>query len=313
MNLRQLTYFAAIARLGSQTEASQMLNVSQPALGVQIRALEDELGLRLFTRRSRGMELTEAGTRLLRHADLILKQLAEAKSDMAAFSKRAGLRLTLGVAPTPGKAIMPKFLAACREDATLSVAVREGLSTDLIAQVTKGNLDLALCYDPSLLPNTTVIPLFHEDLVLVHPNELESRFGGEIAFRDLAGLPLILDGPGQITRQLIDRLAQSCGVALNVTMEIEATSLKWDFMRSQGWYSIVPYGLFKDETVDGNFAWARIVDPPITRTLCLLTGAALSDRDLQAFCRVLCPVLQDRIDHGGLHWRWTEGANNLMI
>ena len=78
MDIRQLRYFVSAVDVGSVTNAAHQLNISQPALGLQIRKLEDELGSPLLTRHSRGVSLTPAGEKLYEHATLILRQTERA-------------------------------------------------------------------------------------------------------------------------------------------------------------------------------------------------------------------------------------------
>lgn len=306
MNFRQLDYFLAIARHGSQTEASRQLHVSQPALGIQIRALEQEFGLPLFVRRSRGMELTDAGRHLLAQTEEIFERLAQMKVSMQTFRSERIRKMTIGVPPTPGKALMPGLLDACRLSGEISLGVREGLSADLVSQLAAGHLDLALCYDPPATKSVRCLPLFHEDLVLIGPNDLLDADLREVAFPSLEHLPMILDSTGQITRKLIDQLAKAHDVTLDIVMELESINLKRDFLLSHRAFSIVPYGLFLDSIAAGQFNWAQIRDPSITRTLCLMAGRQVTDDDFTAFLDLLIPILRQKIETGGLLWRWAD-------
>ena len=86
MDIRQLRYFSEIVEAKSFTRAANRVRIAQPALGLQIRKLEDELGAELLRRHSRGVEATEAGTVLLRHANAILKQVEQARQEVMDLS-----------------------------------------------------------------------------------------------------------------------------------------------------------------------------------------------------------------------------------
>ncbi|AJE48431.1 LysR family transcriptional regulator [Celeribacter indicus] len=303
MNLKQLRYFAEVARCGSQTSAAQRLNVSQPALGLQIRELEADLGVRLFHRRSRGMELTAAGKELLGRTDRVLRQMEEMRQAMRAFAEVPRRRLSLGTPPTPGKLLVPPLLRALASQEAVTLALHEGLSSDLAAHIRSGDLDLALTYDP--VPDATrpSAVLAHDDLILVGP---PGRLGGgeeAVSFRALGAFPMVMDSPKQITRRLLDKMAHQENVELQVVLEVDSVNLKREVILSQGCFAIVPRGLFVEALTEGRFAWAPIADPCITRTLYLMARRALPEEDFALILETLSPIVADYIRSAEVNWR----------
>ena len=96
MTLKQLEYFLEIARMGSVSKAAQMLNISQPPLSMQLKALEDELGVPLFNRTKRGLEITPEGTLLQERAEVIMAFLQETTHDLHKFSNAKECTLRIG-------------------------------------------------------------------------------------------------------------------------------------------------------------------------------------------------------------------------
>src|SRR5919197_6185366 len=143
MDLRQLEYFAAVARHRHFTRAAEALYVTQPALSQQIRRLEAELGLQLLNRTPQGVEVTPAGQDLLLRAEAILGDVAAAR---AAMDEHAGvLRGSVRVAAAPGEARLPGELAAFhREHPGVRIALRQGSPREVEDLVRRGAADLAV-------------------------------------------------------------------------------------------------------------------------------------------------------------------------
>ncbi|MEJ5220037.1 LysR family transcriptional regulator [Cognatishimia sp. D5M38] len=304
MNLRQLRYFQSVVRTGSQTVASTEMGVSQPALGVQVRALETELGTALFHRKSRGMELTEAGKEFSPQVDDILARLDMAKESVQRFANTQKSDIRLGMPPTPGKALLPSFLTEWGRRDRAKLIVHEGLSFDLLSRVRDGALDYAFCYDPPRDALLETLPLFHEELVLIGPPDKMRGKEPALSFCDLARLPLILDSKNQITRVLLESMAEAEGIALNVVLEVEAVNLKRELMESLRAFSIVPFGLFSDDIANGRFAIRPIVSPRITRTLCLVNRCNGRHGAHKELVTILLKILSDKI---GTQLNWHTG------
>jgi len=144
VEIRQLEYFAAIARHRNFGRAAEELYVTQSALSQQIRRLEDELGLQLLRRTRTGADLTPAGTDLLEHAQVVLAELARARARM---DDHAGLRRgAVRLATTPADALrLPEALATFhRVHPGIQIALRQGPQAEVVDLVRRGVVDLAV-------------------------------------------------------------------------------------------------------------------------------------------------------------------------
>ena len=302
MKLTQLRYLCEIARTGSQTAAAEHLNLSQPALGLQVRALEAEFGVPLFHRRSRGMELTEAGRALYGHAERVLALLDEAEAEMRRFALPKRRVITLGAAPTPGKLLLPPLLRAVAETEDLSLVLHEDLSSELTAQLRAGQLDLALSYDPSAGRDLRTAAIARDELILVGPPGELGCGGRRVRFEDLPRYPLIVDSHRQITRRLLDDLAGRERVQLDIFLEVDSVNLKREVVLSEGCFAIVPRGLFADAIGEGRFGWAQIVGPAVTRFLKLNGRPGLPRKDFERMLAILRPIVAMHIRSGAVNW-----------
>mgnify|MGYP003662947254 CR=1 FL=1 len=147
--LKQLEYFKALAKLGNFGRAAEACNISQPALSVQMRALEDALGGRLIERQTRASVLTPLGRQVLGQADDILIRARLLDATARGEVGLAGT-LTLGLIPTIAPYLLPGVLAALRaQDISLRVEVREAQTDQLLTALREGALDVAVMALPS--------------------------------------------------------------------------------------------------------------------------------------------------------------------
>ncbi len=302
MDLRQLRYFLAIAEAGSFTAAARLLHVSQPALGYQVKQLEERYGIPLLERHSRGIRTTKAGAVLAEHARKIMAEVEAAEAALGKMRKEPALVISLGVTPTPGRAIAPQLVASAALGAGPRVSLREGLSDELARLVLAGELDAALCYDPQNVEKLSPTPLYSEDLYLVGPPDLVGVSQGDIPFADLAHLPLVLDGSFQAGRRLIEQAARERAISLDL-IEAEAVTVKRELLVRHGRCSIVPLGLFYEEIRAGQLAARRVVDPAVSRSLVLITRVQLPPARRRELEGALLPLIAARIDAGELAWR----------
>ncbi|MBW4707212.1 LysR family transcriptional regulator [Roseobacter sp. YSTF-M11] len=174
MNLtfKQLRYFEAVATLGHFGRAADMCSISQPAISVQIKELEESLGTALFERGARQIRLTAFGEVFAERVRDIL-QAVDDLGDLARAS-RDGLvgKLRIGIIPTIAPYLLPRIIGNLSlSHADLDVHIRETLTDKLITELMDGRLDTAIVALPISEPSLTEIRLFEEKFVLVRRQE----------------------------------------------------------------------------------------------------------------------------------------------
>ena len=168
LTLKQLRYFEALSRFGHFGHAADACAISQPALSVQIKELEQSLGLPLFERGPRSVRLTAFGETWLERVRDILRAVDELGEMARAAQEGLSGRLRLGVIPTIAPYLLPALISVLREaHPTLELDVRETMTERLIAEISDGRIDTAIVALPVDVPSMTELPLFTESLMLV--------------------------------------------------------------------------------------------------------------------------------------------------
>ncbi len=176
LTLKQLRYFEALARHGHFGRAAGACAISQPALSVQIKELEEALGTELFERGARQVRLTSFGEEFALRAGDILRSVDELGDLARASQDRLAGRLRIGVIPTVAPYLLPTIVAnLTRLHEGLDIHVRETLTGKLIEELAEGRLDAAIVALPVSEPSFAEVALFAENFVLVRPGEDEGK------------------------------------------------------------------------------------------------------------------------------------------
>ncbi|MCU4760100.1 MULTISPECIES: LysR family transcriptional regulator [unclassified Bacillus (in: firmicutes)] len=197
MELRQLRYFLAIANEGQVTRAAQLLNMAQPPLSQQLKSLEDELGVTLFERSARRMQLTQAGELLRERAESILQMVTETFTEVRELHEGVIGTLKIGAAPSCSS-LLPRQIQSFRiAYPKVKYRIWEGDPKGLTQRLQKRDIDLAITrfpletdYDPALFE---IIRLKEEPFLAILPYSLDlDRRASSIRLNDLAKMPFIL-------------------------------------------------------------------------------------------------------------------------
>jgi DNA-binding transcriptional LysR family regulator len=182
MDLRQLRYFVAVADEGHITRAADKLGIQQPPLSRLIKAIEDDLDVRLFIRTPRGVELTEAGRAFHREASQVLAGVENAVEIAKSTARGERGRICVGVTPTgPFVPFVPKVINAFRcAFSSVNITLEERLSSDLIDLVRIGRIDAAFLWTPRA-EGLVSFPLLDDPLVVALPSEHALARSGEAA------------------------------------------------------------------------------------------------------------------------------------
>jgi LysR family transcriptional regulator, hydrogen peroxide-inducible genes activator len=174
ITLRQLRYFDALARHGHFGRAAEACSISQPALSMQIKEMEEALGGVLLERGARQVTLTKFGEEIVQRVRDILRSVDELGDFARASQDRLAGRLRIGVIPTIAPYLLPKVIEnLSRLHPELDIHVRETLTPRLIKEVVEGRLDTAIVALPVSEPSLTEVTCFSETFLLVRPGSDE--------------------------------------------------------------------------------------------------------------------------------------------
>lgn len=280
INFRQLRYFVGAVDAGSIKAASERLFVAQPALGAQIRLLEDEFGILLLDRHSRGVRPTKAGQVLYQKAVAILKEVECTRKEMVELGGGTNESLVFGVTPGIANTFASEILVLARDlMPTVRFSLAEELSHIMAEAVSRGDVDLALGYEVVDRPALKRIALLMEELTyVVSPSApfLSSQPLGDPEAITLAAAleyPLVQAGEGDSTRRLIREEADRGSYPFKVVFQASSISAMRGIILDGKAVGIIPRAIVRDELASGALLWRRITHPTLYRTLYLIQPA----------------------------------------
>ncbi|ROT99488.1 hydrogen peroxide-inducible genes activator [Histidinibacterium lentulum] len=170
LTLKQLRYVDAVLRHGHFGRAAEACAISQPALSMQVKALEDELGAALFERAPKGVRATALGELFAARAREVLRSVDELADLARAAQEGLSGSLRIGVIPTVAPYVLPRVVGALAQSHPgLQLTLRETITPRLIRDLDEGRIDTALLALPVSEPGLTEVPLFDEEFLLVRP------------------------------------------------------------------------------------------------------------------------------------------------
>lgn len=272
MNLRQIEYFIHVAELGSFSKAAVLLDIAQPALSRQVRALETELRETLLLRNGRGVTLTDAGRRLLEHGQGILQRVAEARDDLGARRDEPVGHIVVGLPPSLARRLtLPLIEMFSAELPKAKLAIIEGFSVHISEWLASGRVDLGLVYNPEPTPGIEITPVLEERLCLI--GMASGTRARSATLKDIARYPLVMPQRGHIFRKLMETHAALAGVKLNVAWEVSSVPAILDLVLGGHGYAALTDSAIRMHAQRDQLSVTPIRDPQITSTLCLAMSA----------------------------------------
>lgn len=229
MEIRQLQYFATIARLGGFRRAADELSVREATLSEQIKYLERELGVRLFERSRRSLVVTAAGETLLARAEHILGEFKAARTEMQEFAHLDRGEVALGAPRATGMTWLPEFLASfVQRHPGIEVSLVERSSMALVKLVETQQIHVAYLHVPAQLhplpAGLSLEPLLARNLVAVVSPRHRLAGRATVCLEELAGQRLILPSPDEYLRVIVEDSFRVKGLELIATFESDDPS-----------------------------------------------------------------------------------------
>lgn len=274
INIRQLRYFSKTVEVGNITRAAEQLNVAQPALGLQIRQLENELGVPLLVRHSRGVTPTRSGQVLYERACEILRIVENTKNEIMGFAGSEKESLILGITPGLTNVMGSKIFVDARDALpNVHLSIVEEMSYILIEALERDEIDLAIAYEVPDRPALLRSPLLEEELVFVTAGNTGEDLGETIEMSDVLEYELVLAGERDPVRQLVVAAAERLALPLKVGFEATSVSMMKSLVMKGNAASVMPRGSVESEIDRGLLEGVRIVNPVVTRTLYLVRSS----------------------------------------
>lgn len=194
MNLRQLTYFVAIAEEHQLTAAARRLHISQPPLSYELATLERELGVKLVDRGSRGVTLTEAGELLYQRATVILDMVGATEREVEGFGRGYRGTLTIGIISSSGGQVPNEAMRSFTEEyPDIRFVLREGNTYEVLDYLRKGVVDLGVVRTPFDQQGLETLLLEPEPMVALMPaNFVCGKDPNTVTLEELSGQPLVV-------------------------------------------------------------------------------------------------------------------------
>lgn len=282
MDIRQLRYFATVARLGSFSRAAGALNMTQPALSKQIGNLEESLNKRLLVRNGRGVTTTEAGQRLLRHAKDILELVAQAEADVRATGAgRFAIGLPFTIAATIGTELVARLRAA---EPSANLAVIQGRSQMLMENLCTGALDVAIMFKPQRSPLVTLTPLVSEELYLMASPRAARSMARQapLALEILCDLPLVAPSRPNAIRQTVEEALRRINRTAAFTMEIDNLETIVDVVARGEGFAVLS-NMSRNLSAHRSDVVPLALNPPLKSEICMAvtTRGSLSQANWQ--------------------------------
>jgi DNA-binding transcriptional LysR family regulator len=289
MNFYQLVYFKKVSETKSISRAAEELLITQPAVSKQIKALEDELGVRLFDRIGKRVYLTRTGEVFYSHADRILRSVDEAKTAVRDMSTECSGELVIGTSDhisihrLPG--MLKTFIGAFPK---VDLKLRCHRSETILEMVNKNLVDLGVITLPKPAAHLVTKTIWKDPMSVVFAKGHPLASLPAVKLREIAKYGMILTEAGTETRRMIDQAFSGKGLIPNIAMEVAYLETVKSLVRAGLGISVLPDKAVETEVKSGVLAKSKIADVTFSRDLGVvyLKGKFLS-RPAQEYLKML--------------------------
>jgi len=298
MEISQLRTLVHVAELGSLSKAADRMHIAQPALSRRVRMLEEELGVRLFARHGRGMVVTEQGQEVLSHALRVLAELDEIRTRTADANAPLTGHIAVGLPPTVADIISVPLVAAFgKAHPQVTLRLVSAYTGYLLDWLHRGEIDLAVLYDPRAARSLRSHPLLLENLFLIGPPEAGFSTVRAIPFRQLDGKRLLLPSVRHGLRTIVERCAAEAGITLDVVVEADSYATLKDLVRHGHGWTILPLAPIHEDIEARRLTGAALIDPLPVRRLVLSYPADRPVSRLARFAgKAVSDIVRDKVE-----------------
>ena len=288
-NLRQLRAFRAVYHLGKLSAAAEQLALTQSAVSVLIRQLEDGLGMRLFDRTTRSLRPTSAATEAIAVAERILRDVDSLGAGLRGLGTLQRGRVSLAVTPTLGEILLPPVVRRfTRLHPEIRIVIEDCSPDQFVARIVGEHVDLGVGTPERAAADVDTRKLLGDTLALVCRKDHPLAARRQLRWADLAQHPLITVRPGYGIRPLIDGAAAQAGVLLDVVNDVTFLSTAL-WMAECGLGAAVMPSAYARRAGHPALVVRKLHAPVVSRDISIVTKRG---RSLSTAAQALLEVLQ---------------------
>lgn len=266
----RLVVFRAVAEHLSFRKAAEELYLTQPAVSLQIKALEEDLGVQLFDRAGAHIALTGAGIILLGYCEKVSKLLLNAEHEIAALSGEHAGQLALGASTTIAQYVLPRLLGEFRrEHPRVQTTLMSGNTEHIVEALEKQKIALGFIEGPARSREVKAVPFLEDELVLIASTAHEWAERPSVSCSEIASIPLLMRERGSGTRHVIELALQRQGIkrkSLQIVMELDSTeAIKSAVDAGLGVGFVSRWAIAKDLRLDSSFEIVNVEGLTIKR------------------------------------------------
>jgi DNA-binding transcriptional LysR family regulator len=276
-NLEWYRIFLHTARSGNFTKAAQQLHVTQPSVSYAIKQMEETLGLKLFHRLSKGVEMTEEGRALLQYVEQSFALLDAAEKHVLDLKQLTEGEIRIGASDSLIKhLLLPQLNLFHSEYPNIRIRLTHGKTPAITQRLKDGLIDCAIVHMPIYDPLVTVQKLAMLEDCFVVGEGYRGISETQLSANELAELPLLLHTPGSSTREFIEQWFAVKGLVIKPDIELGSVDLLVEFAKQGYGAAFTSRSFVEQDLLDGKLFELRIDDMPPPRSI----GLAVR-RDMQ--------------------------------
>lgn len=286
-SVRQLRAFMAVYETGSLSAAADLLALTQPAVTLLLRELEDKVGVRLFDRTTRTLKKTEAALEAYAYADRVLGELKDMTASLQDLSKGQRGRIQIAATSTLAQTLLPSVVKEFTGKwPNVRVSINDCSPNEFVEMVGSGRVTFGVGTLESPLTNVEETVFFKDTLVAVGVRSEVFSTSTKITWRQLAARPLVVVRPGYGVRRNIDTAAESAAVKLNIAYEVSMLSTAMAMASAGLGVAVVPSSVVLHSPYT-NLVTRPLIQPVVARNVSVvyekgktISAAALTFIDL---------------------------------
>lgn len=301
LDSRQLRAFVTLAKTGSFTRTGKELFISQSAVSHSMKALESDIGCRLFDRVGKRAHLTPAGEHLLHHAEKILREMSVARESLEQLGKWGKGRLRIGASPTVCQYILPTVMREFKKDfPDWLIAIEPVDSYEAGELLREGRIDIAVGLAPQRADPVEFLPLFSDELVFLlavdHPWVLQGR----VIREEIPRQNFILYSKTSYTFQMVEQYFQREGMTLKLFIELGSMDAIKELVKLGLGISILAPWVVRQDLADKTVAALSLGKRKLKRSWGILRPVNrrpnLAEETFVKHCRAFTAKLSDVVE-----------------